>query len=175
GMVSLAIVVAFMVQMILSGTGLVARDWSREVGVNYAPPTFVGAPPAEAPPGAAGAPQAGAETTTTETTVVDPLAEEMKEILGRKSQANAYPVPGPDGKIDGVVDPLAKEMAEIRAEVSATEGTAERRATLPLGADKWGRDVLKKTIKGSETSIFVGIAAALVATLLGTLFGALAG
>src|SRR5438093_13096949 len=92
GMVSLAIVVAFMVQMILSGTGLVARDWSREVGVNYAPPTFVGAPPAEAPPGAAGAPQAGAETTTTETTVVDPLAEEMKEILGRKSQANAYPV-----------------------------------------------------------------------------------
>ena len=35
--------------------------------------------------------------------------------------------------------------------------------------------MLKKTIKGSETSIFVGLAAAVVATFLGTLFGALAG
>ena len=35
--------------------------------------------------------------------------------------------------------------------------------------------MLKKTIKGSETSIFVGLAAAAVATFLGTLFGALAG
>ncbi len=41
-MVSLAIVVLFLVQMVLSGTGLIAKDWSREVGVNYAPPTFVG-------------------------------------------------------------------------------------------------------------------------------------
>ena len=46
---------------------------------------------------------------------------------------------------------------------------------MPLGGDKWGRDVLKKTIKGSQTSIFVGIAAALLATFLGTLFGAAAG
>ncbi|MDH4181387.1 MAG: ABC transporter permease, partial [Betaproteobacteria bacterium] len=45
----------------------------------------------------------------------------------------------------------------------------------PFGGDKWGRDVLKKTIKGSETSIFVGIAAALLATAIGTLLGALAG
>ena len=51
----------------------------------------------------------------------------------------------------------------------------ERRATLPFGADKWGRDVIAKTIKGSETSIFVGIAAAIVATLIGTVLGALAG
>jgi peptide/nickel transport system permease protein len=50
-----------------------------------------------------------------------------------------------------------------------------RRATLPFGADKWGRDVIAKTIKGSETSIFVGLAAALVATLIGTFLGALAG
>ena len=43
GMVSLAIVAAFIAMMILSGTGLVARDWSREVAVNYAPPTWAGA------------------------------------------------------------------------------------------------------------------------------------
>ena len=38
GMVSLAIVAAFIVLMILSGVGLVARDWNREIGLNYAPP-----------------------------------------------------------------------------------------------------------------------------------------
>ena len=43
GMVSLVIVAVFIVMMILSGTGLIASDWSREVGVNYAPPSFVGA------------------------------------------------------------------------------------------------------------------------------------
>ncbi len=35
--------------------------------------------------------------------------------------------------------------------------------------------MLKKTIKGSETSIFVGLAAAAVAVFIGTIFGALAG
>ena len=35
--------------------------------------------------------------------------------------------------------------------------------------------MLKKTIKGSETSIFVGLAAAAVATLIGTVLGAVAG
>ncbi|MDR2243891.1 MAG: ABC transporter permease, partial [Burkholderiales bacterium] len=39
----------------------------------------------------------------------------------------------------------------------------------------WGRDVLTKTIKGSQTSIIVGLTAALLATFLGTLLGALAG
>src|SRR6478609_10589956 len=40
GMVSLVIVAAFIVMMILSGVGLIAGDWNREVGVNYAPPSF---------------------------------------------------------------------------------------------------------------------------------------
>ena len=35
--------------------------------------------------------------------------------------------------------------------------------------------MLKKTIKGSETSIFVGLAAAAVAVFIGTIFGAVAG
>ena len=33
-MVSLAIVAAFVLLMILSGTGIVAKDWAREIGVN---------------------------------------------------------------------------------------------------------------------------------------------
>src|SRR2546426_9460023 len=49
------------------------------------------------------------------------------------------------------------------------------RSTLAFGADKWGRDVLKKAVKGTETSLFVGLVAAALAAFLGTLFGALAG
>jgi ABC-type antimicrobial peptide transport system permease subunit len=55
-MVSLAIVAVFLVMMVLSGTGLIAKDWAKEVGVNYAPPTFVG--PAEPGAGATSAPAA---------------------------------------------------------------------------------------------------------------------
>jgi peptide/nickel transport system permease protein len=72
-------------------------------------------------------------------------------------------------------------MADIKAGAAtqAAKGGAApaevRAATLPFGGDKWGRDVLKKTIKGSQTSIFVGLAAAAVAVFLGTVFGALAG
>jgi peptide/nickel transport system permease protein len=83
-------------------------------------------------------------------------------------------VPRPDY---GIPDPLAKELAEIRAELSGAvvPGGEARAKTLPMGGDKWGRDVLKKAIKGSETSLVVGLAAAALATLLGTLAGALAG
>jgi peptide/nickel transport system permease protein len=44
-----------------------------------------------------------------------------------------------------------------------------------FGADKWGRDVLKKTIKGTQISLLVGLASAALATLIGVLFGAMAG
>ena len=47
--------------------------------------------------------------------------------------------------------------------------------TLPFGADRLGRDVLAKAIKGAEISIFVGVSAAVLATLIGTLLGAIGG
>ncbi|MCS6762747.1 MAG: ABC transporter permease [Candidatus Protistobacter heckmanni] len=77
----------------------------------------------------------------------------------------------------GIVDPLAKDMEAIRAELATqtAKGAAARRPTLPFGADKWGRDVLKKTLKGAETSILVGLVAAALAVFLGTLFGAASG
>ncbi|AXA92116.1 ABC transporter permease [Massilia sp. YMA4] len=133
-MVALAVVAAFLLMLVLSAAGLVAADWEEEVGVNYAPPTFVGAAPAAI--AAAAAP--------------------------------ALPVP------DNPFDPLAAEIGLLRAQLGA-EQAAPRRATLPFGADKWGHDVIKKTIKGGETSIVVGLVAATVAVSLGTLFGAVSG
>jgi peptide/nickel transport system permease protein len=74
-----------------------------------------------------------------------------------------------------IEDPLREEMAAIAKALAASPPAPAKAATLPLGGDKWGRDVLAKTIKGTETSLLVGLAAALLATLLGTAFGAQAG
>jgi peptide/nickel transport system permease protein len=74
------------------------------------------------------------------------------------------------------VDPLAPRYAEWdtrAAQIQSTVGA--QRATLPLGGDRLGRDVLAKAVKGSEVSILVGIFAALLATAIGTALGALAG
>lgn len=93
-----------------------------------------------------------------------------------KQEVEAIPVPsGPNVDISDV-DPLAPryaEWAERAAKLRTTE--LERRETLPFGGDRLGRDVLAKAIKGTEISLFVGVAAALLATLIGTVLGALAG
>ena len=183
GMISLAIVIAFIVMMILSGAGLIASDWNREVGVNYAPPSFVDVD--------ASTTTTQPTLTTTETapagteyksTIVDPIGDVIEKLRagtpGKSEKTDAQPAAGqPAAPDEKSVDPLADVMADIRAGkgVGAAVKPEERKATLPLGGDKWGRDVLKKTIKGSETSIFVGLAAAAVATFLGTLFGAVSG
>ncbi|HTE15496.1 MAG TPA: ABC transporter permease [Burkholderiales bacterium] len=75
----------------------------------------------------------------------------------------------------GIVDPLADVLAELRKGLAAAPDAQARAATLPLGGDKWGRDVLKKVVKGTETSLVVGMVAALLAVLIGTVLGAYAG
>lgn len=76
----------------------------------------------------------------------------------------------------GIADPLAPDLANIAKDLSGSAAGSQARAlTLPLGGDKWGRDVLKKAVKGTQTSLFIGLAAAALAVFIGTLFGALAG
>ena len=140
GFASLAVVVFYVVVMCASAAGLIAGDWSREVGVSYAPPGFHG--PDDPVAGHATAPTAASEAPV----------EDL-----------------------GIPDPLAGVLAEIQSGVAGAAGGESRAATLPFGGDKWGRDVLEKTIKGTETSMIVGFAAALLAVLLGTVFGAQAG
>jgi ABC-type dipeptide/oligopeptide/nickel transport system permease subunit len=72
-------------------------------------------------------------------------------------------------------DPLEDELAQIRNNLAAAASSATRRESLPLGADKWGRDVLQKVIKGTETSLLVGLASAFLAAFIGTVLGAYAG
>ena len=74
------------------------------------------------------------------------------------------------------VDPLAPRYQEWNAR--AAQYHAQSRpvaATLPFGADRLGRDVLSKALKGTQISVSVGVLAAIVATLIGASLGALAG
>jgi peptide/nickel transport system permease protein len=82
---------------------------------------------------------------------------------------------GPDVDLSDI-DPLAPRYGEWdeRARQYRTQ-ESPKQETLPFGGDRFGRDVLAKAIKGTEISVFVGVAAALCATLIGTLLGALAG
>ena len=61
------------------------------------------------------------------------------------------------GLPDNPFDPLADDLRALRAQLAAQRATAaERLPTLPFGGDKWGHDVIRKTVKGGETSIMVG-------------------
>jgi peptide/nickel transport system permease protein len=78
GMAALFVVLAFVLLIVLAATGLVARDWQREVGVPNAPPTFVG-PTVKAPSPLA--PAAGGPLL--DLSDVDPLAPRYAEWASR--------------------------------------------------------------------------------------------
>ena len=74
------------------------------------------------------------------------------------------------------VDPLADATDRVEALArQIRQNEPQRATTLAFGADKWGRDVLAKTLKGAQSSMLVGFAAAVLSALIGTLLGALAG
>jgi peptide/nickel transport system permease protein len=162
---ALILVLLYLALLVASSTGLVAADWEDEVGVNYAPPAFVGAQ-GETPAGVK------ALAVPLPENPLDPLRDVLREL--RAATGGAAPVVSNDY---GIADPLAQELTDIRSTLAKTrvKAIAERRTTLPFGADKWGHDIIKKTIKGAETSIVVGLVAAFLATFLGTVFGALSG
>ena len=168
-MLALGVVVLYLLMLVASASGFLASDWENEVGVNYAPPTFVGAQSA-AERGVLG--NDTVATTPPPENPLDPLRDVLRELRAAPSVAQP-----PIINDYGIADPLQKEMDEIRATLAGKGAAvaAVRRETLPFGADKWGHDIVRKTIKGAETSIVVGLTAALLATFLGTIFGAVAG
>lgn len=94
--------------------------------------------------------------------------------FGKNSQMKPEEVPLDDEA--RAVDPLAPYYDQIDAAAKAYPQVEEQRSwTLPLGGDKWGRNVLDKAIKGGEVSITVGVLAALLAVAIGTVLGAVSG
>lgn len=166
--VSFIVVLFYFILLALSMTGVIASDWNKEVAVSYAPPTFLGAD--------ADASSTGEATKLNETlpeNPVDPLKDVIRQLNSeiQNEQQSGY--------IDhyGVVDPLAEDMQQINQQLGGhlLEQKQELKTTLPFGADKWGQDILLKTIKGAETSILVGLLSALLAVVIGTFLGAIAG
>ena len=181
--VSMVIVIFFLLLSLAAFFGLIAKDWNHEIAINYAPPTLFKdshKPPSDLKAGAVDAGPAvdGAAAKPEFINDRDPLRDTINELKIQLGQSTGVATADSGIKI---VDPLADVMAELRQKLGRTgDGAAkvveEKRVDyLPFGADKWGRDVLAKVIQGSETSILVGFAAAIVATLMGTVLGALAG
>ncbi len=81
GMVSLAIVLAFLLLIALSATGIVAGQWQQEIGVPNAPPTFLGPRAAEAST-AIESPKGP----NVDLSDIDPLAPRYKEWAERAAQ-----------------------------------------------------------------------------------------
>jgi peptide/nickel transport system ATP-binding protein len=103
------------------------------------------------------------------------MGPDRAEVQGLATgPASDTPATG-DTYTSDITDPLADVLAEIRRDPAEAQAPVAKAPTLAFGGDKWGRDVLKKVIKGTQTSMFVGIAAAILATLIGAVFGALAG
>jgi len=166
---SLIVVLFYLVILLLSLTGVIASDWNKEVAVSYAPPTFIGADKTtEALKNTAAVDQDLPENP------VDPLKDVIHQLKNEIKQEK-----GSGSAIDyyGVVDPLADDMKAIDHQLGGhlLDQQSELKSTLIFGADKWGQDVLKKTIKGAETSIIVGLVSALLAVSIGTLLGAVSG
>jgi oligopeptide transport system permease protein len=98
-------------------------------------------------------------------------------FLGPGPDELAMIEPPPGKMLDlTAVDPLAPHYANIERRTRQLETTLRPRVrTLPFGGDRYGRDVLKKAIKGAQVSIIVGLASALVATFIGSVLGAFSG
>lgn len=168
-MASLFVVLCYFLVLILSVTGVIASDWNKEVAVSYAPPSFIGVDKSDN--------QAEQKTEVIEAlpeNPVDPLKDVIHELNAEiaKEQKTGSPV-----DYYGVVDPLAEDMQAVDQQLDGhlLDQQVELKQTLPFGADKWGQDILLKTIKGAETSILVGLLSALLAVVIGTFLGAIAG
>jgi oligopeptide transport system permease protein len=99
----------------------------------------------------------------------------MGHVVNLENAAGAAAANQPRTDISDV-DPLAPRYAEWDKRVANSPVvTPPRKETLAFGADKFGRDVLKKAIKGAQVSVLVGISAAIAATIIGSILGALAG
>ena len=168
-MFSLLVVLFYLLLLLLSISGFIAKDWNKEVAVSYAPPSFINT----APVPATSDEEKQAESVVLPVNPADPLKDVIAELNAEIAAEQGA------GTIDyyGVTDPLAEDMRIIDQQLGGQllDQDSELKQSLIFGADKWGQDVLQKTIKGAETSIVVGLVAAFVAVIIGTLLGAFAG
>ncbi|ENU25957.1 ABC transporter permease [Acinetobacter modestus] len=167
--VSFLVVLFYFILLALSMTGVIASNWNKEVAVSYAPPTFLGADIESDQ-----IKDSSQKIEALPENPVDPLKDVIQQF---NAEIQAEQQGGSVIDNYGVVDPLAEDMQQIDQQLGGhlLDQKQELKTTLPFGADKWGQDILLKTIKGAETSILVGLLSALLAVVIGTFLGAIAG
>ena len=85
--------------------------------------------------------------------VVDPLLHRttgaiQQKIADRVSDSGSNRA---DERVRERTASLTKEIEERTAKIKVTE--IQRSETLPFGGDKWGKDVIKKTVKGAVVTV----------------------
>jgi peptide/nickel transport system permease protein len=166
GVAAALVVLSFIVLSILTGLGWLAADWQSSKAVGFAPPSFIGSK--ARPASEVVSPSATASTAAIAANEFDQLAPVLAQLRG----AN----PAAQNSDHGIVDPLEPLLQQLRGPAQvAGDATSSLATSLPFGSDKWGRDVLDKVLKGTQVSLFVGLASAVVATLIGVVMGSYAG
>ncbi len=100
GMVSMVIVIFFLLMMVGSYTGIVAKNWAKEVGVSYANPVFMkGAENLEAQQ--QGAKAAVSTVPYVDLTDIDPLAPKYEEWAKRTAEIKVTETPRADTLLFG--------------------------------------------------------------------------
>ena len=139
GMVSLVIVAAFILMMILSGAGLIASDWNREVGVNYAPPTFLGEEATATAPASITLPGAGnaAGATQYKSNIVDPIGDVIEALKAGKTPGEAAStgtLPPPETRDISAEERSAWSDARLASSVSASRSFSSAARASPRRA-----------------------------------------
>ena len=170
GVISALTVLAGLAICLASALGVVASGWSEEVGPSNSPPVWW----SDSRPVTADVAAPRQRSQPTATDIEDPIGAELEaaaQSIDRHLRHEQTPTS------TDVTDPIASELEQARQAVQRTSAAKPGIAdgTLWMGTDKWGRDVLAKTLKGAQTSILVGLSAALLATLIGAVLGAVTG
>ena len=112
---SLLIVLTYFILLVLSLTGVIVKDWNKEVAISYAPPSFL-------------------QATTQYSQQYHPVQSTDLAITTPKQDY-------------GIRDPLAADMLAIQTELKQDPHAQVTLAqTLAFGADRWGQDIIAKTI-----------------------------
>jgi peptide/nickel transport system permease protein len=142
GLISLWIVLVYLLISVGGWFNLVGGHWADEIGVPYAPPSWV--------------------------------SESADDVLPPEAAAKA--TAAPIISLSRAEDPIGKELNEAEKHVAEyADHTPPRLEKLPFGGDLQGRDVIQKTLKGTSTSIFVGVFGAVFSLLIGCALGAVSG
>ncbi|MEO2219903.1 ABC transporter permease [Chromobacterium vaccinii] len=143
GFFSLWIVMIYLLISIGGWFNLVGASWVDEVGVPYAPPSWV--------------------------------QESVDDVLPPAVELNKRDT-GPVEGMTRAEDPIGEALTEAEKHMAQyAEHATPKQERLPFGGDLRGRDVIQKTLKGTSTSIFVGVFGALFSLVIGCALGAVSG